>query len=68
MEAWIFPENGNTDFYFHSQWENKYKAKTQFLIQAKLQQTSQKKGRKESNIFLLVTHPTNLIWLYICGC
>lgn len=57
-----------TEFYFHSQWENKYKTKTEFLIQAKLQQTFQEKGRKESNIFVLVTHPTSLILLYICGC
>lgn len=47
MEAWIFPENGNAYWlYFHSQWENKYKAKTQLLIQAKLQQTFQKKRQK----------------------
>lgn len=37
-----------TDFYFHSQWENRCKAKTEFLIQARLQQIFQKKGRKES--------------------
>lgn len=56
-----------TDFYFHSQWENKYNAKTEFLIPAKLQQTFQKKGRKESNISGLVSHPTSLILLCICG-
>lgn len=49
-----------TDFYFHSQWENRYKAKAEFLIQAKLQQIFQEKGRKESNVFELLILP---VWL-----
>lgn len=36
----------HTDFCFHSQWENKYKAKTEFLIQAKLQQDFSEKRQK----------------------
>lgn len=54
-----------TDFSFHSQWENKEKAKTELLIQAKLRQTFQE-GKKECNVFGLVTHPASLILLDSC--
>lgn len=55
-----------TDFSFHSQWENKEKAKTELLIQAKLQQTFQEDGKKEFNVLGLVTHPASFILLDSC--
>lgn len=51
-----------TDCYFCSQWENKYKVKTEFLIQAKLGQTFQEKGRKA----FLSDFATSWTVLYMC--
>lgn len=50
-----------------SQSGSKQSSKTELPIQAKLQEAFQEKGRKASNIFGLVTHPTSLGLLYICS-